>query len=153
MKIAYRWPCRIRNILYGIAGISFGDSEVRRNVYISNPNLLKLGTNCFINAGVRFYFGASEESIEMEDNVFVGPNTVFTVVTHAIGDSDMRAGENIYEHILVRRGVWIGANCTILPGVTIGEGSVIAAGAVVNKDVPPNTLVGGVPAIVIRELD
>jgi acetyltransferase-like isoleucine patch superfamily enzyme len=54
--------------------------------------------------------------------------------------------------IVVKRNAWIGAAATILPGVTIGENSVVAAGAVVNKDVPPNTVVAGVPAKIVRQL-
>lgn len=54
--------------------------------------------------------------------------------------------------VTIQRNVWIGANAIILPGVTVGENSVIAAGAVVTKDVPPNTVVGGTPAMVIKEI-
>ncbi len=64
-----------------------------------------------------------------------------------------RAGRSIAAPVVIEPGSWIGARATILGGVTIGEGAVVAAGAVVTRSVPPDTLVGGVPATVIRELD
>lgn len=64
-----------------------------------------------------------------------------------------RAGNSYYKPITVGKGVWSGANATILPGVHIGEGAIIAAGAVVNKDIEKNCLYGGVPAKLIRYLD
>ena len=146
------YPTAIRNRFYELVGIKLNGAEVRYNVFISNPDLLRIGDDCFINANVSFHFGASNVTIELGDGVYVGPNTLFTTVTHEIGSSSKRAGVNRYSPIRVGDGVWIGASCTILPGVTIGEGSVVAAGALVNKDVPANTLVGGVPAKVIRDL-
>jgi acetyltransferase-like isoleucine patch superfamily enzyme len=71
---------------------------------------------------------------------------------HQIGDEYQRARDLNPEPINIEEGVWLGARCIILPGVTVGRGAVVAAGAIVTKDVPPNKLVAGVPAKVIKSL-
>ncbi|NER49778.1 MAG: hypothetical protein F6J92_24415 [Symploca sp. SIO1A3] len=77
----------------------------------------------------------------------------FITTEHKIQDSARRAGPVYGRPILVEDGAWIAANSTILPGITIGKGAIIAAGAMVTKDVPSNVLVGGVPAKMIKGLD
>ena len=119
-----------------------------------SQKLLKIGKGCYINRGVEFYSGNSRDvKIELADNVWIGPYVFFCCGTHEIGEKTKRAGNSYYKSIIVGQGVWIGANTTILPGVHIGEGAVIAAGAVVNKDVEKNCLYGGVPAKLIKRLD
>lgn len=86
------------------------------------------------------------------DNVLIGPYTRLISDTHAIGNAGKRAGANSWPPIVIGDGTWIGAGATVLGGVTIGKGCIVAAGAVVTKDVPDNTIVGGVPAKVLREL-
>lgn len=73
--------------------------------------------------------------------------------THKIGDQNRRAEEPLFPRIEIKEGVWIGAGAIILGGVTIGEGSIIGAGAVIRENVPPNTLVTGVPGKVIKKLN
>lgn len=73
--------------------------------------------------------------------------------THDIGDKTLRAGKYIQKSVIVEDGVWIGANATILPGVTIAEGCIIGAGALVNKSTEPNGLYVGVPAKRIKDLN
>jgi maltose O-acetyltransferase len=74
--------------------------------------------------------------------------------SHSIGDASFRCGkELITAPIVIGAGAWVALNCTILPGVTIGPGAVVAAGSVVTEDVAPNTMVGGVPAKFIKNLD
>lgn len=75
------------------------------------------------------------------NNVCIGPNTLFISDTHELGNEKKRAGKPIFKKITIEDGCWIGANVTILGGVTIGEGSVIASGSVINKDIRPNSLV------------
>ena len=75
------------------------------------------------------------------------------IVFHTSKVISKRAGDNVYESIFVEKGVWIGANATILPGIRIEEGAIIAAGAVVTKNVKKNCLYGGVPAKLIKCLD
>lgn len=86
------------------------------------------------------------------NNVWIGPGTLISTVNHPLNPAGRRAHLGIAKPVRIGDDVWIGGNVTILPGVTIGNNCVIAAGAVVTKDIPDNTLVGGVPAKKIRDL-
>ena len=88
--------------------------------------------------------------ITIEDDVLIGPKVNLITENHPLNPNDRKS--LICKPIVVKRNAWIGAAVTILPGVTIGENSVVAAGAVVTADVPPNTIVGGVPAKFIRNI-
>jgi len=88
--------------------------------------------------------------IIIEDNVLIGPKVNLITTNHPLDPAERRA--TISHPIVIKKNAWIGAAATILPGVTIGENSVVAAGAVVSKDVPPNTIAGGVPAKVIKAI-
>ncbi len=90
--------------------------------------------------------------VTIGDNVMIGPNTLITTVNHPLDSIGRRKHLGIAKPVKICDDVWIGGNCTILPGITIGEGSVVAAGAVVTRDVPAHTVVGGVPAKVIKEI-
>ena len=91
--------------------------------------------------------------VHIGDNCMIAPGTVISTVGHPLSAKG-RAGHLAFARpITIGDNVWIGANCTILPGVTIGDNVVIAAGAVVNKDIPDNALAGGVPARIIRYLE
>ena len=83
----------------------------------------------------------------------IGPNTLITTVGHTISPKGRRERKAQGMPVNIGNDVWIGGNCTILPGVTIGNNVVIAAGAVVTKDVPDNSVVGGVPAKVIKQIE
>lgn len=88
--------------------------------------------------------------IMIEDHVFIGPNVNVITENHA-ENPELR--HNVYgKPILIKRNAWIGATAVILPGVTIGENAIVAAGSIVTKDVPDNTIVGGNPAKIIREI-
>ena len=90
--------------------------------------------------------------VTIGDHCMIGPNTVISTVNHPLTAQGRREKIGLPDPVTIGDDVWIGANCTILPGVTIGDNVVIAAGAVVTKDVPSDRLVAGVPARVIREL-
>ena len=105
------------------------------------------GKNVFLNCGCFFQ---DLGGIYIGDNVQVGPGVTITTVNHNLDPE--RRGERFPEAVWICDNVWIGANATILPGVTIGENAVIGAGSVVTKDVPANTVVAGNPAKVIRQL-
>lgn len=108
---------------------------------------ITVGRNVFINAGCQFQ---DHGGIVLEDGVLVGHNTVIATLNH---DQDYRGRSSLLPApVRVCRDVWIGAGCVICPGVTIGEHSIVAAGAVVTKDVPPDVVVGGVPARIIKRL-
>jgi acetyltransferase-like isoleucine patch superfamily enzyme len=88
--------------------------------------------------------------ITIEDDVMIGPRVNLVTENHPLDPANRKA--LIAKPILIRRNAWIGAGVTILPGVTIGENAIVAAGAVVSKDVEDNTIVGGVPAKFIRSI-
>ncbi len=108
---------------------------------------LKIGKRVFINAGCKFQ---DQGGITIGDDVLVGHNCVIATLNHVL-DPDRRA-DMIPAPVKIGDKVWIGANVTILQGVTIGEGAIVAAGAVVNKDVPARTVVGGIPAKVLKTI-
>lgn len=92
------------------------------------------------------------KEVYIGDNVMIGPNTTITTVGHPLSPKDRRAHLAQGSEIRIGNDVWLGANVTILPGVTIGDNVVVGAGAVVTKDIPPNSLALGVPARVVKEL-
>jgi acetyltransferase-like isoleucine patch superfamily enzyme len=108
---------------------------------------IKLGKNVFINHLCSFL---DLGGIIIEDGVMIGPRVSITSENHPADTSTRNT--LIPAKVIIKRNAWIGAGATILPGVTIGENAVVAAGAVVTKDVPDNTIVGGVPAKVLKHL-
>lgn len=109
---------------------------------------ITVGKNVFINSGCRFQ---DQGGITIGDGVLVGHNVVIATINHDLNPENAR--KNHYAPVKIGDNVWIGSNATILPGVTVGEWSVVAAGAVVTKDVEPYTVVGGVPARVIKRIE
>lgn len=105
------------------------------------------GKNVFVNSGCHFQ---DQGGIEIGDDTLIGHNVVLATINHDLKPRNKR--KNNYAPIKIGKYVWIGSNSTILQGVTIGDWAVVAAGAVVTKDVPPMSIVGGVPAKVIRYL-
>lgn len=109
---------------------------------------IKIGKNVFINHACSFL---DMGGITIEDDVQIGPRVNLITENHPVDPSKRKHLDLKPVHI--KRNVWIGAGVTILPGVTVGENSIVAAGAVVNKDVPANAIFGGVPAKMIKQLD
>jgi acetyltransferase-like isoleucine patch superfamily enzyme len=89
--------------------------------------------------------------ITLEDHVLIGPKVNLITENHPADPVNRRALQ--CEPILIKQNAWIGAGATILPGVTVGVNSIVAAGAVVSKDVPDNTIVGGIPARIIKSIN
>lgn len=115
--------------------------------YSDFGQFISMGKKVFINSGCMFM---DRGGITLEDEVFIGPNVNLITENHA---EQPKLRHNVYtKPILIKRNAWIGAAAVILPGVTIGENAIVAAGAVVSKDVPDNAIVGGVPAKVIRQI-
>lgn len=138
---------RLAGISIGAGGAFFGCPKLR-----GGPDLhrnLRVGALCQINEGAHFDLSGP---ITFEDRVAVGHEVMFVTNSHKIGDDHQRGGQTIVLPILIKTGAWLGARATILPGVTIGEGAVVAAGSVVTADVPAHSLVAGVPAAVRRDL-
>jgi maltose O-acetyltransferase len=117
---------------------------------INHVNLICISSDVFINTNVTF---GSNAPIRIHSGVSIGPGVSFLPTTHEMDGPNRRAGAPVAHAITVGRGAWVGANATILGGVSIGEGAVVAAGAIVTSDVPANSVVGGVPAKLIRMLD
>ena len=149
MNNDYRTPDEIRELFSELIGQqvdeSFGLFPPFNADYGQN---IKVGKNVFINSGCCFQ---DQGGIEIGDNVLIGQQVVIATINHDL-ISQKRA--NMYPApVKIGSDVWIGAHATILSGVTIGNGAVIAAGAVVTKDVPENTVVGGVPAKIIKKIE
>ena len=108
---------------------------------------INIGKNVFINSGCQFQ---DQGGIVIGDGTFIGHNVVLATLNHGI--SLKNRCNTFPKPILIGNNVWVGASVTITPGVKIGDGAVIAAGAVVTRDVPSNTIVGGIPAKLIRAL-
>jgi acetyltransferase-like isoleucine patch superfamily enzyme len=106
---------------------------------------LTIGKRVFINSGCKFQ---DQGGISIGDDVLIGHNVVIATLNHSF-DPEHR-GDLVPRRVQIGNKVWIGANATILPGIKIGDGAIIAAGAVVTKDVAPLTVVGGVPAKLIK---
>ena len=109
---------------------------------------INIGKHVFINHACSFL---DMGGITIEDHVLLGPKVNLITENHPLDPKERRS--LISKPILIKRNAWIGAAATILPGVTIGENAVVAAGAVVTSDVPDNTVVGGVPAKILKHLD
>lgn len=109
---------------------------------------IHIGRDVFINAGCHFQ---DQGGITIGDGTMIGHNVVLATLNHGLSPKDRRTV--IPEPIVIGKNVWIGANATILPGVTIGDHAVVAAGAVVSGDIPANVVVGGVPAKTIKNIE
>lgn len=121
------------------------DANFYRGSELLGP--ITVGNNVFINRDAYI-----RPKTTIGDNVRIGPFVRIITDTHHIGPSSRRAGEAYFDPISIGEGTWIGASVTVLGGVTIGKGCIIAAGAIVARDVPDNTMYGGVPAKFIRDL-
>lgn len=108
---------------------------------------IRLGQRVFINHGCSFL---DLGGITVEDDVLIGPKVNLITENHPIDPAQRKSLD--LKSILIKRNAWIGAGATILPGVTVGEDAIVAAGAVVHKDVEAGTIVGGVPAKLIRRI-
>ena len=116
--------------------------------YTAGGDEIRIARNVFVNQNCTFY---DLGGLDIADDVMIGPNVSIITTGHPLEPSQRRK-VTIGKPIVIESNVWIAAGATIIGGVTVGENSVVAAGTVVTKDVPPNTLVGGAPARVIRSI-
>lgn len=116
--------------------------------YTANGLDIRVGRNVFVNQNCTFY---DLGGLDIGDDVMIGPNVSLITTGHPVEPSQRRAFV-VAKPIVIERNVWIAAGATVIGGVTVGENSVVAAGAVVTKDVPPNVLVAGNPARLIRAI-
>jgi acetyltransferase-like isoleucine patch superfamily enzyme len=146
---------RLRTALWKLAKVPVGEgSLIMGDLYLSGAgdwaSLFSVGEQTYITGPVRVNLGGA---LRIGSSVNIGHDCLFLTVDHHVGPPWRRAGASQYGTIVVEDGAWIASRVTVLPGVTIGAGAIVAAGSVVAAHVPPHTMVGGVPAKVIRELD
>jgi carbonic anhydrase/acetyltransferase-like protein (isoleucine patch superfamily) len=136
-----------------LAGVHIGArSRVMGPLHVSGPGQLAelaIGEDTHITGPLSVDLSAP---VRIGNRVHLGHEVQILTVDHEIGTQEVRCGRLIGAPVVVGDGVWIGSRVVVLPGVTIGSGAVVATGAVVTRDVAPNTLVGGVPARLIRTL-
>ena len=144
-------PPLIRRFVFAaILGKMDRDSYIDYGTYFRYPRRILIGSHVTINRGCRFYASHFDKSVTISvgDHVAIGPEVCFFVAGHDYSNIDLN---DTAKCITVGNNVWIGGRSIILPGVNIGEGAVVAAGAVCTHDVPPYTIVAGVPARVIKQ--
>lgn len=131
-----------------IIGTTIDDSSTIFVPFYTNfGRFISIGKNVFINHACTFL---DMGGITIEDDVLIGPKVNLITENHPLNPQDRKS--LVCQPVVIKRNAWIGAAATILPGVTVGENAVVAAGAVVAKDVLPNTIVGGVPAKYIKHI-
>lgn len=139
-------PSRIRILIYKFYGMDIKRAYIKPRCFFGS-NKISIGEGAFINYGNFF-----DTHVSIGKNCAIGYCSVFASMGHEIGTADRRAGSGYRKPITVGDGTWIGSNVTVLPGVVIGEGCILAAGAVVTKDCSPHGLYAGVPAKRIKDL-
>lgn len=135
-------PTRWRWRLYNFIGLPVQRSYIAPGVFLGSRQVF-VGAGTFLNSGC-FIDGAAQ--VRIGANVSLGMRTMVITGTHKLGSSARRADESVSMPVTIEDGCWIGANVTILPGVTLGRGSVVGAGSVVTKSYPPNSKLAGSPA-------
>lgn len=141
-------PLEIRKFLSQITATEIDESvTVFTPLHINYGKHTKIGKNVFINFDCVFL---DLGGITIEDNVLIAPKVSLLTESHPLNPNERQS--LIPKPIHIKKNAWIGANATILQGVTIGENSVVAAGSVVSTDIPDNLVVGGIPAKIIKEI-
>lgn len=140
---------RQRELLHQILGKIKGDVVITAPFYCDYGFNISVGENFYTNHNCVILDGAK---VEFGDNVFIAPNCVFSTAGHAIDSEQRSQGLEIARPIKIGNNVWIGANVSVLPGVTIGNNTIIGAGSVVNKDIPSDVIAVGNPCRVMRKI-
>ncbi len=131
-----------------IFGSTKGPVYMQPNFFCDNGLNIHVGKDFLTNYNVTILDCGP---VKIGDFCMIGPNTLITTVGHPLNPQARRKKLAQAQPVIIGNDVWIGGNCTILPGVKIGDGAVVAAGAVVTQDVPSNTVVAGVPARPIKK--
>jgi maltose O-acetyltransferase len=138
-----------RGLLLELLGELGEGSEIRPPLRCDYGSRIRVGARTFVNYGL---VALDVASIEIGDDVQIGPNVQLLTPTHPIDPDTRRAKWEAAEPIVIERNVWLGGGVIVLPGVTIGENTVVGAGTIVTKDLPPNVVAAGNPARVVRSL-
>lgn len=146
---SYHTPEEIRELFSQLVGGQVDETfALFPPFYTDCGKNIHIGKNVFINSGCHFQ---DQGGITIGDGVLIGHNVVLATLNH---NMDPRKRSSLHPaSIVIGNNVWIGANATVVPGVNIGDGAIIGAGAVVTRDVPPNVIVGGVPAKIIKKIE
>ena len=157
----FRWYCALFSWIPGGIGSTircfflkpfFGGAGKRTRIFeyfvLEYPQGLRVGDDVRINRDCNFY---ARGGITIGSGVIIGEQVSLQTGKHDYRHREIFSAPLVVAPIEIMRGAWIGAHVVVLPGVTVGEGSIVGAGAVVTKDVPANTIVGGVPAKFIKK--
>ena len=145
---------RTRTALLRRAGLQIGKSSLIqgpvRITGVGNPcESISIGNFTLISGSLHIDIGAP---VQIGSRVRIGHDVSLLTVDHRVGPEEMRSGDRKFGAIEIGDGAWLASRVVVLPGISIGAGAIVAAGSVVTRDVPPNTLVVGVPARVVRNL-
>lgn len=148
LNVQYHEPEEVTRLFSELIGKPVGEGFcLFPPFYTDYGQNITIGKHVFLNASCHFQ---DQGGITIGDGALIGHNVVLATLNHELAPD--RRQNTIPSPIVIERNVWIGANATITPGVTIGDGAIVAAGAVVTKDVPAMTIVGGVPAKIIKTI-
>jgi len=138
-----------RGLLLGLLGQLGEGSEIKPPLRCDYGYRIRVGARTFVNYGL---VALDVASIAIGDDVQIGPNVQLLTPTHPVEPDARRAKWEAAEPIAIEGNVWLGGGVIVLPGVTIGENTVVGAGSIVTKDLPPNVVAAGNPARVVRSL-
>jgi maltose O-acetyltransferase len=142
---------RFKRFLLIQAGVKCGyNVRIAGKIHLSTNNV-EFGNNVWIGNNTTIY-NSGNSMVIFEDNIDIAPNCTFCTGTHEIGNHLQRAGKGYTKDIKIGAGTWIGINSTIIGGVEVGKGNIIAAGTVLTESTQENWLVGGVPGKKIKKL-
>ena len=148
MNTGYHTEAEVRDYMRQITGSEIDETlRIFTPFHINYGKKTTFGRDCFVNFGCTFL---ALGGITIEDDVFIGPHCVLATEYHP--EEPTTRHSLLTKPIVVKRNAWLGANVTVLAGITIGENAIVAAGSVVTKDVPDNMVVAGSPARVVREI-
>ena len=149
INTGYHTPEELQDLFAELTG-----QPVNRHITLIPPFYTDCGKNIHVGKFVFFNAGCTMQDqggVYIGDGVLLGHHTTIVTLNHGIHPNERH---NLHPApVVIGNNVWIGSNATILPGVTIGDNAVVAAGAVVTKDVPTNTVVAGVPAKIVKKID
>ena len=149
INACYHAPEELRALMGRLTGKKIDDTfRLFPPFYTDFGKNISIGKEVFINSGCHFQ---DQGGITIGDGSLIGHNVVLATINHDLEPKNNR--KNHYAPINIGSHVWIGSNVTVLPGVSIGDWAVVAAGAVVSRNVPPKTIVGGIPAKIIRSIE
>jgi acetyltransferase-like isoleucine patch superfamily enzyme len=149
LNTGYHNKNKVRELFSQLTGSKVDDTfELLPPFYTDYGQNIRVGKEVFINQGCTFM---DRGGITIEDNVLIAPKVNLVTINHPISPAQRRS--TVSKQIVIKKGAWIGIAATIMPGVTVGENSIVSAGAVVTKDVPDHTIVAGVPAKIIKTIE